>query len=82
MSFQFVKSLKDFCDETNHDVRAPTRQNFYCQFKSVWEVIRLSPDWNKLEENSTTERTRIQFKVVKESLKPLLFVLTDGVNLV
>lgn len=40
-----VLQVRDLCDEGSHDRWAPTRHNLICGGKSVWEVMRASPDF-------------------------------------
>ncbi|XP_053325488.1 calcium-activated chloride channel regulator 1-like [Spea bombifrons] len=44
MYLQGLPSVSEFCDETNHNVEAPSLQNKMCSFRSTWDVILSSPD--------------------------------------
>ncbi|KAH0618443.1 hypothetical protein JD844_017651 [Phrynosoma platyrhinos] len=38
-------NVTQFCDKSNHNVKAPNMQNKMCNFKSTWEVIMDSADF-------------------------------------
>ncbi|XP_042318343.1 calcium-activated chloride channel regulator 1-like [Sceloporus undulatus] len=42
---QDLSSVTQFCDKSNHNVKAPNMQNKMCNFKSTWEVIMDSADF-------------------------------------
>lgn len=48
MSFPQLKNVRLFCDQTNHNSKAPTKQNFLCDGKSTSEVIYAHPDFRNL----------------------------------
>ncbi|XP_060629860.2 calcium-activated chloride channel regulator 1-like [Anolis sagrei] len=53
MYMQALPSVTQFCDKSNHNVRAPNLQNKMCDFKSTWEVIMGSPDFASSSSRST-----------------------------
>src|SRR5690348_9568932 len=79
MNFQWIDSLTDVCNETTHDKFAPNRQNLYCNFKSVWEVIKESPDFSKINStpNSSVPPPAVEFHFTGQSKLPLLYILLD-----
>lgn len=79
MNFGWVDSINQVCNETTHDKFVPNRQNLYCSFKSIWEVIRSSEDWLKLNftNQPPTSRPAIDFEIVYEHEFPLLYLLMD-----
>ncbi|ODN06580.1 Calcium-activated chloride channel regulator 4, partial [Orchesella cincta] len=79
MGFHFIESIHDFCDSETHNKRAPTRQNLYCRFLSVWEIIRESLDFKKVKVNATNSIAPINYRILKQTSKPLLYILSDGV---
>ncbi|ODN06571.1 Calcium-activated chloride channel regulator 4 [Orchesella cincta] len=79
MSFHFINSLTRFCDKDTHNKRAPTRQNLYCRFLSVTEVMEQSMDFKAVKVNHTNIRTPIVYRIVKQVSKPLLYILSDSV---
>ncbi|XP_003220165.1 calcium-activated chloride channel regulator 1 [Anolis carolinensis] len=53
MYMQALPSVTQFCDMSNHNVRAPNLQNKICNFKSTWEVIMDSTDFAHSSSRST-----------------------------
>ncbi|XP_042318342.1 calcium-activated chloride channel regulator 1-like [Sceloporus undulatus] len=45
MYMQSLHSVTQFCDKSNHNIRAPNMQNKMCNYRSTWEVIMDSPDF-------------------------------------
>ncbi|XP_075689079.1 calcium-activated chloride channel regulator 1-like isoform X2 [Rhinoderma darwinii] len=39
-----LQSVSGFCDETNHNMEAPTMQNRLCNCHSTWDIIKNSSD--------------------------------------
>ena len=78
MNFQWVESIDRLCGENSHDKLVPNRQNLYCNFKSIWEVIRSSPDFNTLSGNSGSTVPEIEYHVAHNRIeKPVLYILLD-----
>lgn len=76
MHFHWIESVTEFCDEHNHNVYAQNKQNALCDHKSVWQVIRESPDFIAV----TSPRNEVpvtKLKIVKHSPTPLLYILLD-----
>ncbi|XP_003479102.1 calcium-activated chloride channel regulator 4-like [Cavia porcellus] len=46
MFMQSIDSVVEFCNEKNHNREAPSLQNLKCNYRSTWEVIRESEDFN------------------------------------
>ncbi|XP_037671963.1 calcium-activated chloride channel regulator 4 [Choloepus didactylus] len=46
MFMQSFESVIEFCNEKNHNQEAPSLQNNKCDFRSTWEVISKSEDFN------------------------------------
>ncbi|XP_076976495.1 calcium-activated chloride channel regulator 4 [Tamandua tetradactyla] len=46
MFMQSIDSVTAFCNEKNHNQEAPSLQNKKCNFRSAWEVISKSEDFN------------------------------------
>ncbi|KAG8437234.1 hypothetical protein GDO86_008078, partial [Hymenochirus boettgeri] len=44
MYMQALPSVTQFCDNTNHNIEAPTLQNKMCNSKSTWDIIGTSRD--------------------------------------
>ncbi|XP_060629859.2 calcium-activated chloride channel regulator 1-like [Anolis sagrei] len=40
-----LNSVTQFCDESNHNIKAPNMQNKMCNHRSTWEVIMASADF-------------------------------------
>ncbi|XP_010635054.1 calcium-activated chloride channel regulator 4-like [Fukomys damarensis] len=47
MFMQSIDSVVEFCNEKNHNQEAPSLQNLKCNYRSTWEVIRESEDFNR-----------------------------------
>ncbi|XP_053101851.1 calcium-activated chloride channel regulator 1-like [Hemicordylus capensis] len=45
MFMQSLSSVTQFCNESNHNVKATNMQNKLCNYRSTWEVIRNSTDF-------------------------------------
>ncbi|KAH0618444.1 hypothetical protein JD844_017652 [Phrynosoma platyrhinos] len=39
------QKVTQFCNKSNHNIRAPNMQNKMCNYRSTWEVIMDSPDF-------------------------------------
>ncbi|XP_023243254.1 calcium-activated chloride channel regulator 1-like [Centruroides sculpturatus] len=86
MYMPFIPTMDGFCDKTDerfHNVRAPTRQNALCQYRSTWNIVASHPDFQK--KNRTTrqaeELTEILFRIVKHgNLEGGRFVLVLDVS--
>jgi hypothetical protein len=76
MSYHYLPTFESFCDSETHDISKPTPQNFYCRYKSVMEVMEESFDWKQTVIPNVAKR--IEFKVVKNSPTPLLYILLDS----
>lgn len=48
MSFPQLKNIHLFCDENNHNGKAPNKHNFLCEAKSTSEIIYSHPDFKNL----------------------------------
>ncbi|XP_060132734.1 calcium-activated chloride channel regulator 1-like [Zootoca vivipara] len=45
MYMQSLSSVTQFCNESNHNIKATNMQNKLCNYRSTWEVIKNSPDF-------------------------------------
>uniref|UniRef100_G1KAC3 VWFA domain-containing protein n=1 Tax=Anolis carolinensis TaxID=28377 RepID=G1KAC3_ANOCA len=45
MYMQSLSSVTQFCDESNHNIKAPNMQNKMCNYRSTWDVIMDSTDF-------------------------------------
>uniref|UniRef100_A0A670IJG8 Calcium-activated chloride channel regulator 1-like n=1 Tax=Podarcis muralis TaxID=64176 RepID=A0A670IJG8_PODMU len=45
MYLQSLPSVTQFCDKSNHNIKATNLQNKMCNYRSTWEVIMASPDF-------------------------------------
>lgn len=48
MSNPHLPHVTTFCDSTNHNRQAPTKQNFLCDHKSISEIINSHPDFHNI----------------------------------
>jgi hypothetical protein len=77
MHFHFLPSVNQFCDETNHDPKSPNRQNLFCSYQSVTEVMIQTPDYHKVTQ-PLSELGVVNFTESSRSLEPLvLYILLD-----
>lgn len=77
MHFHWIESVTEFCDQHNHNVHAQNKQNALCSHKSVWQVIRESPDYEKVTSPREVSVPRVTFRHLKYSSTPLLYILLD-----
>ncbi|KAK1163919.1 calcium-activated chloride channel regulator 1-like [Acipenser oxyrinchus oxyrinchus] len=54
MFLQSLPSVTQFCDDNTHNFEAPNMQNKICNYRSVWDVIKRSEDFNKSVPMTTT----------------------------
>ena len=49
MALPFLESVTDFCDDTHeetiHHADIPTKQNLYCNERSIWDIISQNEDF-------------------------------------
>ncbi|CAG7823697.1 unnamed protein product [Allacma fusca] len=77
MHFHFMDSVYEFCNATTHKKNVPTKQNVYCDNKSVMETIESSPDFKAIE-NKNTYVPELQTEVSVSASKPPLYILLDN----
>lgn len=73
MYMPFIPSMDGFCDKTDerfHNVRAPTKQNALCHYRSTWNIIASHPDFNKRNRTArqADDLTNILFRIVKHGI--------------
>ncbi len=73
----FAHGVTEFCDETTHNHDAPNRHNLFCGHRSVWEVIRDSVDIYQTVGQPLDDLPSINFNVITNTVKPLLYILLD-----
>ncbi|CAG9863807.1 unnamed protein product [Phyllotreta striolata] len=77
-----IPSISMFCDEGNHNRMAPTKHNFFCERRSVLDVIINHKDFSKnpqntLAGNQITDTTpRIVYK--KQNITRYVFVIENS----
>ena len=57
MAVPFLSSVDHFCKNTqsyNHDISKPTKHNFMCDYRPVWDVIIDNVDFVNVEAMDTT----------------------------
>ena len=74
--FPWLPNIHSFCNESTHNADAPNKQNLYCGYKSVLEVI-LDSDDRKLVTLPETTLPSMDFQVERENKKPLFYLLVD-----
>ncbi|KAM3915687.1 calcium-activated chloride channel regulator 1-like [Leptodactylus fuscus] len=55
MYMQSLSSIVEFCSENDHDKEAPNMQNKVCSYRSSWDVIKGSADFQTTEPLAGTE---------------------------
>lgn len=80
MAFPELPSVRDLCDEGSHDRWAPTRHNLICGGKSVWEVMRASPDFqNNRNVEGGLREGHVTFTYVR-ARPPRIVLLVEDTN--
>ncbi|XP_010634985.1 calcium-activated chloride channel regulator 4-like [Fukomys damarensis] len=74
MFMQSVDSVSDFCNEKTHNQEAPSLQNLKCNYRSTWEVIRASEDFNRTVPMKTSP-TSPAFSLLRISERIVCLVL-------
>ncbi|XP_068808710.1 calcium-activated chloride channel regulator 1 [Struthio camelus] len=76
MYMQSLPSVVEFCDKSSHNVEAPNMQNKMCNYKSTWEVIMESADFqNSSVVNSPTPPVEPTFKLLQTQDRAVCLVL-------
>ncbi|NXA31615.1 CLCA1 regulator, partial [Eudromia elegans] len=76
MYMQSLSSVVRFCDNKNHNAEAPNLQNKICNFKSTWEVIMESDDFqNSSELSNTTDPVEPTFSLLQTQDRAVCLVL-------
>ncbi|KAH3810356.1 hypothetical protein DPMN_138747 [Dreissena polymorpha] len=82
LSYQYVSSLAFFCDKDDpsvpvwqrHNKKAYTKQNYLCNHKSAWEVMREHTDFQSEASLPDGTNTTPEFKVLRETDAIRVFV--------
>lgn len=78
MAFPGRPSVRDLCDEGSHDRWAPTRHNLICGGKSVWEVMRASPDFqNNRNVEAGLREGHVTFTYVRPRTPRIVLLVED-----
>ncbi|KAK8721499.1 hypothetical protein OTU49_012749 [Cherax quadricarinatus] len=78
MAFPELPLVTDLCDEGTHDRDAPTRHNLLCSGKSVWEVLRASPDFqNNRNIEGRLQESDVTVKYVRARLPRIVLLVED-----
>ncbi|CAL8101953.1 unnamed protein product [Orchesella dallaii] len=57
MSLPLHNSVNEFCDERTHIRTTPTKHNFLCDGKSIWEVMKQHEDFKNMEESNNQQQS-------------------------
>ncbi|KAK7078693.1 hypothetical protein SK128_028560, partial [Halocaridina rubra] len=80
MAFPEVPSVQELCDEGSHNREAPTPHNLLCDGKSVWEVMRASPDFqNNRNVEGGLRENEVSFQYIR-SHNPRMVLLVENSN--
>uniref|UniRef100_A0A669QWF8 Chloride channel accessory 2 n=1 Tax=Phasianus colchicus TaxID=9054 RepID=A0A669QWF8_PHACC len=78
MYMQSLSSVAEFCNEHNHNREAPNLQNQMCDYRSTWEVIKNSTDFeNDLPLTNSSLITPPSFSLLQKRERVICLVL-DG----
>ncbi|CAG7818395.1 unnamed protein product [Allacma fusca] len=77
MSFPQLRNVRFFCDDTTHNRKAPTKQNFLCEGKSTAEVIYGHPDFRQLGFRDPSLSVPTPEFIVKQITQPRFVLLVE-----
>lgn len=78
MAFPELPTVTELCDEGSHNRQAPTRHNLLCSGKSVWEIIRASPDFqNNRNVEGGLRESDLTLKYVRARLPRIVLLVED-----
>ncbi|KAK7066240.1 hypothetical protein SK128_007995 [Halocaridina rubra] len=70
--------VTELCDEGTHNREAPTRHNLLCDGKSVWEVMRASPDFqNNRNVEGGLRESEVSFSYVRPQSPKIVLLIDD-----
>uniref|UniRef100_A0A669R8J9 Chloride channel accessory 2 n=1 Tax=Phasianus colchicus TaxID=9054 RepID=A0A669R8J9_PHACC len=76
MYMQSLSSVAEFCNEHNHNREAPNLQNQMCDYRSTWEVIKNSTDFeNDLPLTNSSLITPPSFSLLQKRERVICLVL-------
>ncbi|XP_021963346.1 calcium-activated chloride channel regulator 2 [Folsomia candida] len=75
MSNPHLPHVTTFCDSTNHNRQAPTKQNFLCDHKSISEIINSHPDFHNIS-LPRSGRATPEF-VIKQLTQPRFVLMVE-----
>ncbi|XP_040533254.1 calcium-activated chloride channel regulator 2 [Gallus gallus] len=76
MYMQSLSSVAEFCNEHNHNREAPNLQNRMCDYRSTWEVIKNSTDFeNDLPLTTSSLITPPSFSLLQKRDRVICLVL-------
>ncbi|XP_066980040.1 calcium-activated chloride channel regulator 1-like [Macrobrachium rosenbergii] len=79
MAFPELPSVTELCDEGSHNREAPTRHNFLCNGKSVWEVMRASLDFqNNRNVEGGVRENEVSFQYVRSHTPRIVLLVDDS----
>ncbi|XP_042891198.1 calcium-activated chloride channel regulator 1-like [Penaeus japonicus] len=71
-------AVTQLCDEGSHDRDVPTRHNLLCGGKSVWEVLRASPDFqNNWDVEGELRESDVAFRYVRTQPPKVVLLVDD-----
>ncbi|XP_067394360.1 calcium-activated chloride channel regulator 2 [Emydura macquarii macquarii] len=83
MYMQSLSSVVEFCNESNHNREAPNLQNRMCDYRSTWDVIISSTDFNNtLPRTNTSLPPPPTFSLLQKRHRIICLVLdvSDSMN--
>ncbi|XP_037803249.1 calcium-activated chloride channel regulator 3A-1-like [Penaeus monodon] len=71
-------AVTQLCDEGSHAREAPTRHNLLCGGRSVWEVLRASPDFqNNRDAEGELKESDVAFRYVRAQPPRIVLLIDD-----
>ncbi|OXA62643.1 Calcium-activated chloride channel regulator 1 [Folsomia candida] len=77
MSFPGLKNVHMFCDQNTHNSKAPTKQNFLCEGKSISEIINAHPDFKNMPTSREPNVPGPPQFIVKQITTPRFVLLVE-----
>ncbi|XP_069044427.1 calcium-activated chloride channel regulator 3A-1-like isoform X3 [Lepisosteus oculatus] len=74
-----LPEIKQFCDDSSHNFEAPSAHNRLCDYRSTWDVISQTPDFNGRNPPNATEPPSPSFTLLRVRQRVVCLVLdTSG----
>ncbi|KAG1668358.1 Calcium-activated chloride channel regulator 1 [Nymphon striatum] len=76
-----LPNVTKFCGDKKHAhiLEAPTKHNFLCGYKSIWDIIKLSNDFQKISKN-VQDVPPVRINVIRSVSKAKMFLHDEGIE--